>query len=183
ARIGGITEVMTDADITRAFSVANGSESARAAFHAAYVVDVADAVIEHLEVITEFRRFVLAAEDQLKGGNWMVARGGFDPRGRTLNDVVRPFSGQVSIRARLRFHPQNNYVTLPAFDILLGDPTLLPINAVRTPDPPPATSKPGAPGGLNRATIGIFYNAPTVDDRVLPVRILSDGKEQTRVSV
>jgi hypothetical protein len=65
ARIDGITEVMTDADITRAFAVANGSESRRASFHAAYVVDVADAVIEHLEVITEFRRFVLAAEDQL----------------------------------------------------------------------------------------------------------------------
>jgi hypothetical protein len=62
ARIDGITEVMTDADITRAFAVANGSESRRASFHAAYVVDVADAVIEHLEVITEFRRFVPAAD-------------------------------------------------------------------------------------------------------------------------
>ena len=167
----------------RAFAVANGSEPARAAFHAAYVVDVADPVIEHLEVITEFRRFVLAAEDQLKAGNWMMARGGFDPKGRTLKDVLRPLSGQVSIRARLRFHPQNNYVALPAFDILLGDPTLLPINAVRTPDLKPATGEPGTRDVINGATIEIFYNAPTVDDRVLPVRILSAGKEQTRVSV
>jgi len=40
ARIDGITEVMTDADITRAFAVANGSESRRASFqrspHAAH---------------------------------------------------------------------------------------------------------------------------------------------------
>jgi len=182
-RITGVTAVMTDADITRAFAVANGSESARAAFHAAYAVSVADPLIEHLEVITEFRRFVLAAEDQLKAGNWMMARGGFDPKGRTLKDVLRPLSGQVSIRARLRFHPQNNYVTLPAFDILLGDPTLLSINALRTPHITPATGKPGTRDLINGATIEMFYNAPTVDDRVLPVRILSEGKEQTRVSV
>lgn len=183
APIAGVTEVMTDEDIMRAFAVANGSEPARAAFHAAYIVNVADPVIEHLEVITEFRRFVLSAEDQLKAGNWMMARGGFDPKGRTLKDVLRPLSGQVSIRARLRFHPQNNYVALPAFDILLGDPTLLPINAVRTPDLKPATGEPGTRDVINGATIEIFYNAPTVDDRVLPVRILSAGKEQTRVSV
>jgi hypothetical protein len=183
APIAGVTEVMTDEDIMRAFAVANGSEPARAAFHAAYIVNVADPVIEHLEVITEFRRFVLSAEDQLKAGNWMMARGGFDPKGRTLKDVLRPLSGQVSIRARLRFHPQNNYVALPAFDILLGDPTLLPINAVRTPDLTPATGEPGTRDVINGATIEIFYNAPTVDDRVLPVRILSAGKEQTRVSV
>ena len=183
APIAGVTEVLTDDDIMRAFAVANGSEPARAAFHAAYIVNVADPVIEHLEVITEFRRFVLSAEDQLKAGNWMMARGGFDPKGRTLKDVLRPLSGQVSIRARLRFHPQNNYVALPAFDILLGDPTLLPINAVRTPDLTPATGEPGTRDVINGATIEIFYNAPTVDDRVLPVRILSEGKEQTRVSV
>ena len=85
-------------------------------------------LIEHLDVITEFRRFVLAAEDQLKAGNWMMARGGYDPKGRTLKDLLRPRSGQVSIRARLRFHPQNNYTSLPAFDILLGEPTLLAID-------------------------------------------------------
>ena len=112
-----------------------------------------------------------------------MARGGFDPKGRTLKDVLRPLSGQVSIRARLRFHPQNNYVTLPAFDILLGDPTLLPINAVRTPHITHATGERGTRDLINGATIEIFYNAPTVDDKVLPVRILSEGREQARVGV
>lgn len=183
APIAGLTKVMTDADITRAFAMANGSDAARAAFHAAYLINVADPVIEQLEVVTEFRRFVLSAEDQLKAGNWMMARGGFDPKGRTLKDILGPLSGQVSIRARLRFHPQNNYATLPAFDILLGDPTLLPLNAVRTPHLTPATGEPGTRDVINGATIEIFYNAPTVDDRVLPVRIVSEGREQTRVSV
>ena len=140
-------------------------------------------VIEHLEIITEFRRFVLAAEDQLKAGNWMMARGGYDPKGRTLRDLLRPLGGQVSIRARLRFHPQNNYVTLPAFDILLGDPTLLAINALRTPHITPATGEPGTRDVINGATIEVFYNAPTIDDRLLPVRLISEGKEIARVSV
>ena len=175
ARIAGVTEVMTEADITRASPLPMDPNRPARAFHAAYVLDVADPVIEHLELITEFRRFVLSAEDQLKAGNWMMARGGFDPKGRTLKDVLRPLSGQMSIRARLRFHPQNNYVTLPAFDILLGDPTLLPINAIRTPHITPATGEPGTRDVINGATIEIFYNAPTIDDRVLPVRILRKG--------
>ena len=126
---------------------------------------------------------MLAAEDQVKAGNWMMARGGFDPRGRTLKDILRSLGGQVSIRARLRFHPQNNYVTLPAFDILLGEPTLLAINATRAPHITPATGEPGTRDVINGATIEMFYNAPTIRDRILPVRLLSEGKELARVSV
>ena len=182
APVAAVTEVMSEMDISYALSIANGSDASRSTFHAPYVVAVADPLIEHLEVITEFRRFVLSAEDQLKAGNWMMARGGFDPKGRMLKDILRPVAGQISIRAALRFHPQNNYVTLPAFDILLGDPTLLPINAIRTPHVTPASGEPGTRDVINGATIEMFYNAPSIDDRVLPIRILSEGREVTRVS-
>ena len=178
-----VTEVMSDADVSYALAVANGSDATRSAFHAPYMVAVADPLIEQLEVITEFRRFVLSAEDQLKAGNWMMARGGFDQKGRTLKDLLRPLAGQVSIRARLRFHPQNNYVTLPAFDILLGEPTLLPLNATRTPHVTPASGEPGTRDVINGATVEMFYNAPTIDDRVLPVRMLFEGRELTRARV
>ena len=183
APVTAVTEVMSEMDISYALAIANGSEASRATFHAPYIVAVADPLIEHLEVITEFRRFVLSAEDQLKAGNWMMARGGFDPKGRTLKDALRPLAGQVSIRATLRFHPQNNYVTLPAFDILLGEPTLLPLNAIRTPHVTTASGEPGTRDVINGATIEMFYNAPSIDDRVLPVRILSEGRELTRISV
>lgn len=183
APVTAITEVMSEMDISYALAVANGSDAARAAFHAPYEVAVADPMIERLEVVTEFRRFVLSAEDQLKAGNWMMARGGFDSKGRTLKEVLRPLAGQVSIRAKLRFHPQNNYVSVPAFDILLGDPTLLPLNAIRTPHVTPASGEPGTRDVINGATIEMFYNAPTIDDRVLPVRMLLDGRELMRVSV
>ncbi len=182
-RIAGVTEVLTERDITQALH--HGQRigvCAAPLFHAAYVVDVDDPVIEHLEVITEFRRFVLAAEDQLKAGNWMMARGGFDPKGRTLKDVLRPLAGQVSIRARLRFHPQNNYVTLPAVrhPARRSDAASLSMpSARRTSHLRPASLVHAIV--INGATIEMFYNAPTIDDRVLPVRLLSEGREQTRV--
>jgi hypothetical protein len=118
----------------------------------------------------------------MKTGNWMMARGGFDSKGRTLKDLLRPLEGQVSVRARLRFHPHNNYVTLPAFDILLGDPTLLAINAIRTPHTHP-TGEPGTRDVIHGATIEVFYNAPTIDDRVLPVRLFFEGREQARINI
>jgi hypothetical protein len=183
APIGAVTEVMTESDIAYALNIANGSDATRALFHAPYRVVIDDPLVEHLEIITEFRRFVLAAEDQLKSGNWMMAKGGFDQKGRTLKDRLRPLGGQVSIRARLRFHPHNNYVTLPAFDILLGDPTLLAINATRTPHITPATGEPGTRDLIYGATIEVFYNAPTIDDRTLPVRLFSEGKELARISM
>ena len=58
-----------------------------------------------------------------------------------------------------------------------------PFNTLRTPHITPATGEPGTRDVINGATIEMFYNAPTIDDRVLPVRMISEGKEQTRVSV
>jgi hypothetical protein len=183
APLAGITEVLTERDISYALAIANGSDATRSAFHAPYLIAVIDPVIEQLEVITEFRRLVIAAEDELKSGNWMMARGGFDAKGRTLTDVLRPLNGQVSIRARLRFHPQNSYGTLPAFDVLVGEPTLLAKNATRTPHITPATGEPGTRDVIDGATVETFYDALTIDDRVLPVRMILEGKELVRVSV
>jgi hypothetical protein len=182
-QIAAVTEEMTDSDVAQAFTIANGSEANRALFHASYGVSVDDALVEHLDIVTEFRRFVLAAEEQLKAGNWVMARGGFDAKGRTVKDLLSPLKGQLSIRARLRFHPQNSYVALPAFDILLGEPTLLAISALRAPHITRATGEPGTRDVFTGATIETFYNAPTINDRELPVRLLSEGRELARISV
>jgi hypothetical protein len=183
AHAAGITETLSDRDISYAFAIANGSDATRAAFHGRYVLPVSEPTIEHLEVITEFRRFVLAAEEQLKLGNWMMARGGFDPKGRTLKDVLRPLSGQVSIRARLRFHPQNSYKSLPPFDLLVGEPTVLAINVIRTPHTTTIAIDGGSIEVIQGATIETFFNAPTISNRMLPVRMMVEGKEFARVSV
>ena len=183
AHAAGVSEVLSDRDISYAFSIANGSDATRATFHAPYILAVSDPTIEHLEVVTEFRRFVLAAEEQLKLGNWMMARGGFDTKGRTIKDALRPVTGQVSIRGRLRFHPQNSYKTLPPSDVLVGEPTLLAINAIRTPHITTIQVDGVTIEVIQGATIETFYNAPTINDRVLPVRMIFEGKEIARVSV
>jgi hypothetical protein len=183
APVAGVTEVMTERDIAQALNVANGSESSRARFHAAYRLPIDDALVEHLEVVTEFRRFVLAAEEQAKAGNWMMARGGYDTKGRTIKDLLRARNGQVAIRARLRLHPHNSYITLPAFDMLLGEPTLVGIDAVRTPHVTLASGQPGTRDLIYGATIDTFYDATQIADRVLPLRLVFEGKEVARLSV
>ncbi len=180
--VAGLTEVMTESDIARALNVANGSDATRARFHAPYRMAIDDPMIHNLEIVTEFRSFVSAAEDQVKAGNWMMARGGYDSKGRTIKDLLRPRIGQVAIRAQLQFHPHNNYTTLPAFDILLGEPTLLALNSSRTPVMMAGTDG-GLSSGISGATIETFYNAPTIADRVLPLRLLFEGKEVARLSV
>lgn len=183
ATTSAVVDALTDRDIAHALSIANGSETTRALFHTPYVAAVDHPLVERFEIITEFRRFELAAEEQLRSGNWMMARGGFDPKGRTLKDVLQPLAGQVSLRVRLRFHPQNTYVTLPAFDILLGEPTLLAINTSRTPHTTPPTGEPGTREVINGATVEVFYNAPTIGQRALPARLMSEGREIARVSI
>ena len=181
AQAAPVTEVLTDRDIANAYNIANGSDATRTIFHAAYRIPAADLTIEQFEVITEFRRFVLAAEEAMKSGNWMMARGGMDAKGRSLKDHLRSLAGQVSIRARVRFHPLNSYTTPPPLDILVGEPTLLALNAVRTPHV--TTGEPGARDVITGATIETFVNAPTIADRPLPVRLVFEGKELARAEV
>ncbi|RPI57511.1 MAG: hypothetical protein EHM55_01510 [Acidobacteria bacterium] len=181
--IAALTEELTDRDITNALNLANNAEATRARFHAPYIIPLDEAIVERLEVITEFRRFVLAAEEQLQLGNWMLGRGGFDQKGRTLKDLLKPFAGQASIRARLRFHPHNSYVTLPAFDIMLGDPTLAAQQAIRTPHIVPASGDRNTRDFIAGATIEMTFDARSIQDRALPVRIVSEGRELARVTV
>ena len=175
-----VIEEPSDRDIANAFNLARASETIRATFHKPYILPYSDATIERLEIITEFRRFVLSAEEQLAAGNWMLGRGGFDQKGRTLKDLLRPFAGQVSVRARLRFHPHNSYVALPPFDILLGEPTLVVEQSTRTPHITPASPEGNTRDFIYGATIESFFDARAVKARVLPVRVISEGKELAR---
>ena len=179
--VAAVTEVLTDRDIAHAYNIANASDATRTIFHAAYRIPTRDLTIEQFEVVTEFRRFVLAAEEAAKSGNWMMARGGMDAKGRSLKDHLGPLAGQVSIRARVRFHPLNSYTTPPPMDLLLGEPTLLALNAVRTPHV--TTGEPGTRDVITGATIETYFNAPTIADRVLPVRLVFEGKELARANV
>lgn len=180
SHVAAIDADFTEADMRRAVTIAVGSEGNRARFHEAYNVPVSDATVEQVEVITEFRRFVLASEEQLAMGNWMLARGGFDSNGRTLKHLLERWKGQVSLRTRVRFHPQHAYTAIPAIDILVGEPSFLAVETVRT---PVTVSFEGGTSGLVGAVVETTFNALSLANRTLPVRIVLDGKPLTRLNV
>ena len=175
--VAAIDYDFTEADMRRAVTIAVGSEGFREKFHAAYNVPVNDTTVEQVEVITEFRRFVLASEEQLGLGNWTLARGGFDSSGRTLKDMLQRWKGQVSIRTRIRFHPQHAYATVPPIDILVGEPSFLAVDTLRTPVTLAESN------GLIGAVIETTFNAVSFADRTLPVRTVFEGKEIIRLMV
>ena len=85
-------------------------------------------LVEQIEVVTEFRRYVLNAEEQLRLGNWLFAHSVRDAR-----EKLRPWRERVSLVARLRFHPHNTLIGIPPYDIAIGRPDLAPVNVIRTP--------------------------------------------------
>ena len=179
--IAAINVALTQDDVRRALGIAAGPLDVRVRFHAPYIRSVDDPAIERLEVITEFRRLVLASEEQASLGNWMVARGGYDRKGRTLADMLQRWKGQVSIKIRFRFHPHNSYAAVPLIDTLVGEPSYLPLDVTRTP------LLAGVPKGqrapLTGAVVETTFNAPSFSDRAQTVRIVLDGKELVRTTV
>jgi hypothetical protein len=101
-------------DIDRALTIARATGPERARFHAPYVQDVNTAFVERAEVVTETRRVVLLAEEQMARGDRFFAYST-----TRANDALQVFRRRVSVIARVRFHPQNNYVGVPPVTMAL----------------------------------------------------------------
>jgi hypothetical protein len=102
------------ADIDRALTIARDRESERARFHANYIKPIDTPFVERVEIISEFRRVVLMAEEYIARGDRLFAYS------TTRADAaLQVFRRRVAIRARIRFHPLNNYVTVPPVAVAL----------------------------------------------------------------
>ena len=128
--IGAVQVNIGPAQIERAIEIGHrdGTEAQR--FHSAYTVQVGHSTVLSFEVITEFRRLVLAKEDQ--------ARLGGQPFGaREAERILQPWRGRVSIVAHLRFNPQNALFRVPDYQMSLTGPRgtteILPIDIRRIP--------------------------------------------------
>ena len=174
-----VAPIVRDQDIERALKLAQARDDTRAQFHAPYIVNVNDATLERVEVITEFRRYVLTTEEQLRMGRWLFAQGIKDAQG-----ILRPWRGRLSLVSRLRFHPHNTLLGLPPYELTIGDPDIVPVDVVRTPITALLSGKAhdwSAP--LLGATIESVFDAVSVGDTVRPVRLSLDGKDVARVSI
>jgi hypothetical protein len=102
-------------DVDRALTIARSREAERERFHAQYIQVVNLPFIEQVEVVSEFRRVVLLAEEQTTRGDrffaYSVTR---------ATDALQVWRRRVAIVARVRFHPQNNYVDAPPVTIRLA---------------------------------------------------------------
>lgn len=177
---------LSERDIERAQKIASGSDSSRARFHALYVQQVNDATLEQIEVITEFRRCVMLTEERLRLGDWIFARGV-----RAVGEAMRPYRGRVSVVARLRFHPQNTFGTIPEIQAAIGasgrQPVVGPLDVIRTRiDQLQAADRSGhsdraAP--LMGALVETVFDAASVGDTERQVSVLMDGRSLALVAV
>jgi hypothetical protein len=179
--VGAVNTALTDQDLARAVAIAKRPDGARSRFHETYSVAVEDATVQSLDVVTEFRRAVLTVEEQLGLGNWFLVGGGTDSEGRKLVDLLRKWKDRISIRAQIRFHPQNPSPDVSAFDIAVGESGGASLLAIRTPQfavgdqgvlPPPVG-----------ALIECVFESRVVGQARLPIRVMLNAAEIKRVQV
>jgi hypothetical protein len=101
-------------DIERVLAIARSRDEERAAFHAPYIQQLNTPVVESAELVTEYRRVVLLAEERTRKGERM-----FTYSASLAQQAVAPWRHRVGLVARLRFHPQNTYVMVPDIDVEL----------------------------------------------------------------
>lgn len=102
-------------DIDRALIIARSRDADRAEFHAPYIQKVDTTFIERVEAVSELRRVVLLAEEQMARGDRRFAYSL-----TRASDALEVWRRRVAIIARVRFHPQNNYVDAPPVTMRLA---------------------------------------------------------------
>jgi len=107
---------MDGADIERALSIARARDGERQQFHRRYVIDLPGQIVTQIEVITEFRRLVIIAEEHVLRGDWMFTRGR-----REAEDALKPLRGVVTLKAQVRFNPMNTFIDSPKYVLAVGD--------------------------------------------------------------
>lgn len=114
-QVDALRIAITPADVDRALTIARSREADRERFHSAYIQAVNTPFIERVEVVSELRRVVLLAEERAARGDrffaYSVTR---------ATDALQVWRRRVAIVARVRFHPQNNYVDAPPVTIRLA---------------------------------------------------------------
>lgn len=177
---------LSSADTQRALRLAGGTEIARTRFHAPYSVAVKGSVIRAIEVLTEFRRTVMAAEDALKRGDWAVAQGARSLDGRNVEDTVRPWRRKVTIVANLQLDALHAYVSVPNCELMMdGMPVLASLDRRITPRSSlPYSGRGGAmTTSLVGATIEADFDAEGVGQTSRPAVVMCNGRDVARTVI
>ena len=175
-RAAAVALDLTPQDIERALAIARSSEAERARFHAPYIVALKDPLVERVEVVSEYRRVVLMAEDRALKGDRM-----FGYSTSMAQKAVAPWNRRVSIIARLRFHPQNTYVDVPPAEVILEGFERARIGVQREPIMSLPSLKPSDRLPVLGAVVEGVFDATLVHDGTRTFLVRLDGKDLARV--
>src|SRR4026209_1770745 len=95
-------------------------DDVRSRFHAAYHIEVMQAPVDYIEVVTPFRRIALDAEARTRAGERLYGQ-------REALATLADNPSRFDVVVELTFHPLNNYVGVPAFTVSLVPPGGKPI--------------------------------------------------------
>jgi hypothetical protein len=153
-------------------------------FHRPYHFVVARAPLDVVDIVTPFRRVVIAAELRARAGDRRFGQ----REGLALLDK---FPGQVSVHAEFTFHPLNTLVLVPAYRVVWVTERgvrLTPANLDAAPRfiarrgndnlpvPPESAGQGTPPGLLGRsqpmlgATVVAFFNGASLERKDDPAR-------------
>ena len=113
-----VEPVLSNRSLQEAVGIgASRIESVRRDFHGPYRISVSQPPVDYLEIVTPFRRVVLAAEASVRGG------GTFGQKEALAELALAP--RRIDLVVELTFHPMNTYVGVPTFGVtlLLADDT------------------------------------------------------------
>jgi hypothetical protein len=166
---------LDDRAITEAISIGQSRiDRERIRFHQPYRLMVKQSPVDWIDVITPFHRVVLAAEAKARAGNRLFAQ-------REAFAALSEAPGQITLVLELTFHPLNNFIGVPDYDIALagakGDriqPDRVdryPRSQPRVDTPTPEVPIPGAAPVLSKgeAVVGGTLVVPFAASRLDPV--------------
>jgi hypothetical protein len=170
-------------DMERALALAQwpSSDADRARFHDRYFVDVHGPTVEYfavdqVEVITEFRRLDLIAEDHVRL-NDLFARSGL----RDAEEALRPWRGRVSVVAHLRFDPAKYITGVP--DVGLALDGLGGLRPIEVPHRTGIYSGGGDQASLTAGLVEAVFDAESVGQKTRSVVIVWKTRELARVPI
>jgi hypothetical protein len=164
----------------------------RARFHAPYRFIAGQPPVDYIEMITPFRRVVLAAEQRSQVGDRSFGQ-------RQALQLLTEADGQFDFAVDFTFHPLNTFIGVPAYEVVLmrGSIHVVPVSTDRQPRygarveglPPPIAIPAGQiPGGSSQPILGGTITARFKGEEIDPGGtldlIVSDqGKELVRVPI
>jgi len=105
--------MLDDRAITAAIGIGQSRiDRERIRFHQPYRLMVKQLPVDWIDVITPFHRIVLAAEAKARTGNRLFAQ-------REAFAALSEAPGQITLVIELTFHPLNNFIGVPDYQITL----------------------------------------------------------------